>query len=209
MEIIVKDYTKTIRNHTILDHVNAQFTGGKVYGIRGKNGSGKTMLLRAITGLVRPTSGYVEIDGQKIGEDITFPPSVGALIENPGFIPSYSGRKNLQVLADIKKSADDEAIDAVLKRVGLDDVADKKYRTYSLGMKQKLGIAAALFEDPELIILDEPTNALDESSVYKLREILRTYKQENRIIILTCHDREELELLSDEIVVMENGVRKS
>ena len=208
MEIKVIDYTKKIKNHVILSNVNMEFEGGKVYGIKGKNGSGKTMLLRAITGLIRPTSGYVEIDGKRIGEDITFPEDVGALIENPGFLPGYTGRKNLQVLANIRNVVSDSEIDAILEKVGLGDVADKKYRTYSLGMKQKLGIAGALFEHPKLIILDEPTNALDESSVRMLRGLLEEYKSRDRIIILTCHDSEELEFLSDEIFVMENGERK-
>lgn len=209
MEIIVKDYTKVIKNQVILNQVNATFTSGKVYGIKGKNGSGKTMLLRAITGLIRPTSGYVEIDGNRIGEDITFPESVGALIESPGFIPSYTGKKNLQVLAAIKGDVSDKEIDAILERVGLGDVANKKFRAYSLGMKQKLGIAAAVFENPKLIILDEPTNALDEASVLELRGLLDEYRSADRIIIVTCHDSEELEMLSDEIIVMENGERKA
>lgn len=208
MEIKVIDYTKKIKNHVILSNVNMEFEGGKVYGIKGKNGSGKTMLLRAITGLIRPTSGYVEIDGKRIGEDITFPEDVGALIENPGFLPGYTGRKNLQVLANIRNVVSDSEIDVILEKVGLGNVADKKYRTYSLGMKQKLGIAGALFEHPKLIILDEPTNALDESSVRMLRGLLEEYKSKDRIIILTCHDSEELEFLSDEIFVMENGERK-
>ena len=205
MNINIRNYTKVIKNDVILDGINLHFESGRVYGIKGKNGSGKTMLLRAVTGFINATKGHVEIDGKVIGKDIEFPPSVGAIIENPGFIPGYTGKKNLQVLAAIKGIISDEEIMAILKKVGLEDAANKKFREYSLGMKQKLGLAAALMEDPELIILDEPTNALDEKSVEQLRELINECKSKDRLIIITCHDSEELELLSDEIIKIENG----
>jgi hypothetical protein len=184
---------------------------GKIYGIKGKNGSGKTMLLRAVCGLIKPTEGLVRVSGKQIGKDVTFPDSVGVLIENPGFIPSLSGYDNLKMLADIKGLIGKEEIEAAMEKVGLEKACfKKKYKTYSLGMKQKLGIAAAIMESPELILLDEPTNALDEESVRKLLDILKEEKERGACIILASHDMEELTLLSDIIFIMEEGrVRKA
>ncbi|SFB32479.1 ABC-2 type transport system ATP-binding protein [Acetitomaculum ruminis DSM 5522] len=205
MVINIKDYTKVIKNETILDNINLNFESGKIYGIKGKNGSGKTMLLRAVCGLINPSKGCVLIDKEVLGKDISFPKSVGALIENPGFIPNYTGKKNLCILGKIKGKVTEVDIDDILLKVGLKDAANKKFKEYSLGMKQKLGIAAALFEDPDLIILDEPTNALDEASIKGLRNILEEYKKRDKLIILTCHDSDELNFLSDEIIKIENG----
>ncbi len=176
MEIEVRNLTKRISGNLILDNINIKMTGGKIYGLKGKNGSGKTMLMRAICGLILPTEGEVIIDGQVLGKDISFPNSLGALIESPGFISNYSGFKNLKILSEIQGKIDDNKINAVLTMVGLDPKEKKKFKKYSLGMKQKLGIAAAIMEEPEIIILDEPTNALDESSVISLRKTLQKYR---------------------------------
>jgi ABC-2 type transport system ATP-binding protein len=205
MEIEVRNLTKRISGNLILDNINIKMTGGKIYGLKGKNGSGKTMLMRAICGLILPTEGEVIIDGQVLGKDISFPNSLGALIESPGFISNYSGFKNLKILSEIQGKIDDNKINEVLTMVGLDPKEKKKFKKYSLGMKQKLGIAAATMEEPEIIILDEPTNALDESSVISLRKTLQKYRDAGALIIISCHDSEELEFLSDEIFFMENG----
>lgn len=205
MEIEVRNLTKRISGNLILDNINIKMTGGKIYGLKGKNGSGKTMLMRAICGLILPTEGEVIIDGQVLGKDISFPNSLGALIESPGFISNYSGFKNLKILSEIQGKIDDNKINEVLTMVGLDPKEKKKFKKYSLGMKQKLGIAAAIMEEPEIIILDEPTNALDESSVISLRKTLQKYRDAGALITISCHDSEELEFLSDEIFFMENG----
>lgn len=205
MYLEIEELTKIIGNETVLDHITLSMDVGKIYGLWGKNGSGKTMLIRAICGLIRPSSGKVIIDSEVLGEKQDFPQSVGALIENPGFIDKYTGYQNLKILAEIKKEIGKEEIEAVLEKVGLQEQKHKKYKKYSLGMKQKLGIAAALMEKPRLILLDEPTNALDEASVKMLHNLLLEYKQEGALIILASHDREELEQLSDIIYEVENG----
>lgn len=206
MYIEIDDLTKVIDKHKVLDKVSIKLEKGKIYGIKGKNGSGKTMLLRAICGLIKPTEGEVRVGEKVIGKDAAFPESVGVVIENPGFIPSFSGYENLKMLADIKKLIGKEDIEAVMEKVGLEKACfKKKYRTYSLGMKQMLGIAAAIMEKPDLILLDEPTNALDEESVRKLLDILREEKGRGACIVLASHDMEELTLLSDIIFIMEEG----
>lgn len=206
MYIEIDDLTKVIDKHKVLDKVSIKLEKGKIYVIKGKNGSGKTMLLRAICGLIKPTEGEVRVGEKVIGKDAAFPESVGVLIENPGFILSFSGYENLKMLADIKKLIGKEDIEAVMEKVGLEKACfKKKYRTYSLGMKQMLGIAAAIMEKPDLILLDEPTNALDEESVRKLLDILREEKGRGACIVLASHDMEELTLLSDIIFIMEEG----
>ena len=203
MYIEIDDLTKVMDKHKVLDKVSIKLEKGKIYGIKGKNGSGKTMLLRGICGLIKPTEGEVRVGDKVIA---AFPESVGVLIENPGFIPSFSGYENLKMLADIKKLIGKEDIEAAMEKVGLEKTCfKKKYRTYSLGMKQKLGIAAAIMEKPDLILLDEPTNALDEESVRKLLDILREEKGRGACIVLASHDMEELTLLSDIIFIMEEG----
>ena len=211
MYVEIEYLTKIIDKNKVLDDVSLEMDKGKIYGIKGKNGSGKTMLLRAICGLIKPTEGLVRVSGKQIGKDVTFPDSVGVLIENPGFIPSLSGYDNLKMLADIKGLIGKEEIEEAMEKVGLEKSCfKKKYKTYSLGMKQKLGIAAAIMESPELILLDEPTNALDEESVRKLLDILKEEKERGACIILASHDMEELTLLSDIIYIMEEGrVRKA
>lgn len=205
MEIKVEGVTKELSHNCVLNNINLNLKSGKIYGFVGKNGSGKTMLMRAICGLIVPTSGRISIDEKVLGKDISFPPSVGVLIENPGFIPGYTGFENLKFLAQIKDQITDNEILQSLKKVGLEPNSKKTYRKYSLGMKQKLGIAAAIMENPQLLILDEPFNALDEETVDRIREVIRSKKNENSIIILSCHDREEIENLCDEIISIQSG----
>ena len=203
--IEIKNLTKKIKGVTILEDINLRLEGGVVYGLKGKNGSGKTMLMRCICGLIRPTAGTVEINGQVLWKDISFPESIGALIENPGFLGGYTGFENLKILAGIKNIISDEQIKETLTAVGLDPDDYRKYRKYSLGMKQKLGIACAVMEKPDIVILDEPINAIDENGVKLVREILKELKEAGKIIIVACHDAEELELLSDKIIHIAEG----
>lgn len=205
MYLEIKNIYKTIGGVTILRHINLEMERGKIYGLRGKNGSGKTMLMRTISGLVLPTRGKIIIDGQTLGKDVSFPRSLGALIENPGFVADYSGMKNLEVLASIQDRIKKKDIAACMEELGLDPNDKKKFKKYSLGMKQKLGIAAAVMEKPDMIILDEPLNALDEKTVNTVKEILLRHKARGALIIISCHDREELEFLSDEIFCIDAG----
>ena len=206
MYIKIEHVNKTIKKVPILNDINLELEGGNVYGLKGKNGSGKTMLMRAICGLIIPDNGIIDINGQTLGKDISFPPSIGVLIENPSFLSNYTGYKNLKVLASIKEIADDTMIRKALTDVGLNPDDKRTYHKYSLGIKQKLGIAAAVMEEPDIIILDEPINALDESSVANVRNILQEQKERGAIIIIACHDREELETLSDEIIEISEGM---
>ncbi len=192
MKIDIKDYTKTIRKKTILENINLSFESGRIYGLHGRNGSGKTMLLRAICGLILPTEGSVSIDGKIIGKDIEFPNSVGIIIESMSMLPEYSGYDNLKMLAKIKKIATDNDIRTAMNAVGLDPENKKRVGTYSLGMKQKLNIAQAIMEKPELYLLDEPTNALDEGTVNDIRDLLLQLKKDGALIIIASHNKEDL-----------------
>lgn len=205
MKIDVKNYTKLIKKKTILDNVNISFESGKIYGLHGKNGSGKTMLLRAICGLILPTSGEVSIDGKVIGKDIEFPESVGIIIENMTMLTDYTAFDNLKILAKIKKIATDEDIRNALENVGLNPDDKKKVKAFSLGMKQKLNIAQAIMEKPKLLLLDEPTNALDEESVKDVRKLLLEMKEQGVLIIIASHNKEDLEVLCDDLVEIYEG----
>lgn len=205
MKIDVKNYTKLIKKKTILDNVNISFESGKIYGLHGKNGSGKTMLLRAISGLILPTSGEVSIDGKVIGKDIEFPDSVGIIIENMTMLTDYTAFDNLKILAKIKKIATDEDIRSALENVGLNPDDKKKVKAFSLGMKQKLNIAQAIMEKPKLLLLDEPTNALDEESVKDVRKLLLEMKEQGVLIIIASHNKEDLEVLCDDLVEIYEG----
>lgn len=201
---------KTIGQNTILDQINVVIEAGQVTGFSGVNGSGKTMLMRVILGLIQPTQGKVSIDGKLLWKDISFPESVGFLIENPAFIDSYSGVKNLKLIASIKSKIDEDQIKEAIVKAGLDPDDKRKFRKYSLGMKQRLGIAAAIMEGPDILILDEPTNALDASGIDLLEKIVLEERARGATVILSCHDQEILEKLSDVIYYMEGGkiVRK-
>ena len=205
MYLEVKGISKYFGKTCVLNNINLEMETGHIYGFWGRNGSGKTMLMRIISGLVFPSDGAIIIGGEQLGKDISFPRSIGALIENPGFIPGYSGFKNLKILASIQNKILDEDIREVMLHIGLDPDDRKKAKKYSLGMKQKLGIAAALMEKPDLILLDEPTNALDENSTKILKEILLEHKRRGALLIVACHIREELEYLSDEIICLNEG----
>ncbi len=204
-EIIIENLSKTIKNNKILDNVNLTFESGHVYGLVGRNGSGKTMLLRAICGLIFPDSGKVIIDGKQLHKDISFPESCGIIIENTDLLPNFSAFDNLKMLSEIKNTANDNMIKSAIKSVGLDPNSKKKVKTFSLGMKQRLSIAQALFEDPDILLLDEPTNALDEDGVNDVRRILLEQKKKNKLIIIASHNKEDISLLSDTVISVSNG----
>lgn len=204
-EIIIENLSKTIKNNKILDNVNLTFESGHVYGLVGRNGSGKTILLRAICGLIFPDSGKVIIDGKQLHKDISFPESCGIIIENTDLLPNFSAFDNLKMLSEIKNTANDNMIKSAIKSVGLDPDSKKKVKTFSLGMKQRLSIAQALFEDPDILLLDEPTNALDEDGVNDVRRILLEQKKKNKLIIIASHNKEDISLLSDTVISVSNG----
>ncbi|MBE6731981.1 MAG: ABC transporter ATP-binding protein [Ruminococcaceae bacterium] len=204
MSIEFKNVSKKLGNNIVINNVNIEIKKGIVTGLKGINGSGKTMMMRLIAGLIYATKGEVIIDGKVLGKDISFPPSIGLMLENPAFLPGYNGFQNLKMLASIKGEIKDEKIDEVLETVGLAAI-DKKYRKYSLGMKQRLGIAAAIMEEPDIILLDEPTNSLDVSGVQMVQEIVKREKERGATVILSCHDSALLESMCDEIFNIEVG----
>lgn len=203
--INVADATKRIGNKTVLAKINLILENGKIYGLRGRNGAGKTMLLRAIAGLIRLDSGKIVIDGKTLHKDIDFPRELGLLIENNNVLPDFTLRKNLQLLAKIKKIATDQMIDDAIRRVGLDPNDKRKVRQYSLGMKQRAAIAQAIFEKPALILLDEPTNAIDYDGVQEMRALFEVEKQRGATIILASHNPEDLNILADQTINMADG----
>ena len=166
--------SKTIGNSVVLDQIQLTVKPGEMIGLQGVNGSGKTMLLRLISGLIYPTKGHVLIDGKMLGSDLEFPPSIGFLIENPTFLPQYTGAENLQMLSSLHQMMPTAQIESVLQRVGLHDT---KYKKYSLGMKQRLGIGLALLNDPKLLVLDEPVNGLDPLGIQELRALIRSFPE--------------------------------
>lgn len=205
MYLEINEVSKTIHKNEILKQITLSMDKGKIYGLWGKNGSGKTMLMRCICGLVFPSAGKISINGNILGKDISFPESVGVLIENPGFIEHYNAMDNLKAIASIEGSVAEDEMLRLMETLELDSTSKKKVKKYSLGMRQKLGIIAAVMGAPELIILDEPINALDEGSVKKVKLLLDKLKKKGSLIIISCHDRYEMEELADEIFYMENG----
>ena len=204
-EIVVNEVSKSIHGVPIINSVSMTLVSGNVYGFQGINGSGKTMLMRLICGLIYPTKGEIVIDGKRLGKEITFPQSVGLLLENPAFLDSYTGYENLEMLASIKNIITREEIHEAITSVGLDPLDKRKYKKFSLGMKQRLGIAAAIMEKPDILILDEPTNSLDSSGVSLVKTIIAKERERGAIIILACHDLPVLQDVSDEIFLLEQG----
>lgn len=204
-EIVVNEVSKSIYGVPIINSVSMTLVSGNVYGFQGINGSGKTMLMRLICGLIYPTKGEIVIDGKRLGKEITFPQSVGLLLENPAFLDSYTGFENLEMLASIKNIITREEIHEAITSVGLDPLDKRKYKKFSLGMKQRLSIAAAIMEKPDILILDEPTNSLDSSGVSLVKTILAKERERGAIIILACHDLPVLQDVSDEIFLLEQG----
>lgn len=205
MNISIEHVTKKIKGATVLKDICLEMKGGTVYGLQGKNGSGKTMLMRAISGLIRPTSGRIVINGEQLHKNISIPRSIGLLLENPSLLPEYDASQNLKLLAKMQGGVPEEEIRQLIRDVGLEDAGHKKVEKYSLGMKQRLGIAAAILGSPDIILLDEPINAIDGEGVEEIRSLILSLKNEKRIIIVACHDKEEMNLLADEIVHLRDG----
>ena len=203
--IDVKNVSKNFNKNKVISNVSIQVDQGRTIGIVGNNGSGKTVLLKMICGLFLPTEGKVAVKGKVIGKDIVFPDSMGLIIETPGFNASYSGYRNLKLLADITKRATKEDIREVMKLVGLNPDNKKHVAKYSLGMRQRLALAQAIMENPELLILDEPFNGLDKEGINEMRHVLLDMKAEGKTIIMTSHNAEDIDILCDEVYEMESG----
>ena len=203
--IEIENVSKIIKGKTVLEEISFIFQKGLTYGLKGVNGSGKTMLMRIISGLIYPTSGKVRIQGKELGKDISFPEHMGLLLENPAFLDSYTGIENLELLASLNGSIEKSDIKDALMRVGLNPDDKRKYRKYSLGMKQRLGIAAAIMEKPEILILDEPLNALDTAGVELFTKIINEEKEKGTLIIISCHEEEKLKEYADVVLIIENG----
>lgn len=203
--IEVKNVGLKIKKDVILKGINVNFEKGKIHGIVGRNGCGKTMLMKCICGFVKPTDGEVFVDGKKIGKDVDFPQNVGIIIETPGFVPYYSGYRNLKILAGLRKKIGKDEIMDILKKVGLEGAENKLVRKYSLGMRQRLGLAQAMMEKPDIYILDEPMNGLDNEGVEEMRIILKGLKEEGKTILLVSHNSEDISILCDEIYYMNKG----
>ena len=203
--IQIENMSKKIRDRVVLDGIDYTFRDGMTYGLKGINGSGKTMLMRVVSGLIYPTEGRVLVDGKELGKDVSFPESIGILIENPVFLDAYTGFGNLKLLASLNDRAGDEDIREILQKVGLDPDDTRKYRKYSLGMKQRLGIAAALMEKPKILLLDEPFNALDTDGVARFSKLIREEQERGTLILLACHEEGKLEEFADVVLHMEDG----
>lgn len=204
-KIVLENYTKIIHHKYILNNINLRLEGHKTYGFIGRNGSGKTMLFRTICGLIKPTKGRVLIDDKELSKDLDFPPSCGAIIETPGFWNEFTGFECLKTIARIKKTISDSEIKKWMETFELDSNDNRPYRKYSLGMKQKLALAQAFMESPELIVLDEPTNALDENSIQIFRKVVQEEQLRGATILLASHQREDIDLLCSEVYLLKDG----
>lgn len=203
--IEIKNLSKKIKKTYVLRDINFKFEKGKIYGLFGRNGSGKTMLLRSIAGLIIPTEGQILVEDKELHKDISFPKNLGIIIENMELLPQFDAYKNLEILAKIKKVASEQDIKESIKRVGLLNVQDLKLRKYSLGMKQRLNIAQAIFEKPDLLLLDEPTNAIDENGVKLINQILLEEKKRGCTIIIATHLKDDIISICDEILHLDDG----
>lgn len=204
--IEVQNVVKRFRDQVVLKNVSISFEKGQIHGIVGRNGSGKTVLFKCICGLMHPEEGVILVNGKRVGRDVDMPEDIGAIIEAPGFLPNYSGYKNLSFLANIRRKIGKEEILNVLKTVGLDPESRKHVGKYSLGMRQRLGIAQAIMEDPEILILDEPMNGLDNAGVQDIRALLLELKAQGKTILLASHNHEDIATLCDTVHEMDGGV---
>ena len=205
-ELVLNSLTKIYGKQTVLNNVTACMSDNQITGIVGRNGSGKTVLLRIISGLCKPSQGYVSLDQKVVRKDMEYPCSMGILIEAPGFLPNYSGVQNLRFLAELRNKIHLPEIESAMQQVGLDPKSPKHVAKYSLGMRQRLGIAQALMEEPSLPLLDEPFNSLDKRGVAEMRQLIASYRSQGRIIILCSHNQADIDELCDCVYEMDNGV---
>lgn len=204
--ISVQDVYKRFGEETVLTGVSHDFEEGKIHGIVGNNGSGKTVLMKCICGFLLPTKGKILVRYKQVGKDMDFPDDLGLIIETPGFLPGLSGMKNLQILASLRKKIDDEVIRQTIRRVGLDPNMKKPVGKYSLGMRQRLGIAQAIMENPSIMILDEPLNGLDKGGVKHMRELIKGLREQGKTIILASHNQADIDELCDTVCEMDAGI---
>ncbi len=204
--IEITNLSLTIKKTEILKKINISFEKGKIHGLIGRNGSGKTMLMKCICGFINPTDGEIIVNEKRIGKDCDFPDSVGIIIETPGFIPYYSGYKNLKLLSDLNKKISKEQIKSAMNQVGLDPDLKRHVKKYSLGMRQRLGLAQAIMENPNILILDEPMNGLDKDGVEDMRKYLLNLKKQGKTIIIASHSAEDIRILCDIVCEMDKGV---
>lgn len=207
-EICVENVTKAFGAQEVLKTVCVQFEMGKIYGIVGRNGSGKTVLLKCICGLLCPQAGTVTVGGKVVGKDVDYPENIGFIIETPGFLPRYTGLKNLKYLASVRGKVQEDEIRKYMELVGLNPDDKKHVGNYSLGMKQRLGIAQAFMENPDILILDEPMNALDNNGVEEMRSVLLKMKKQGKLIIIASHVRDDIDILCDEVYGIDAGIMK-
>lgn len=201
----IKNVSKRFGDETVVREVSLSLEPGRIYGIAGRNGSGKTVLFKMLIGFLKPTTGRIFVNGKEIGKDRDFAEDVGIIIETPGFLGGFSGYKNLEYLAGIKKRIGKEEIRRSMEKVGLDPDSRKKVKKYSLGMRQRLGIAQAIMEEPKLLILDEPMNGLDRQGAEEIRGLFLKLRGEGVTILLASHHKEDMELLCDKVYEMEDG----
>ena len=204
--ISVKNLSKDFGQERVLKSVTRDFEKGKIHGIVGNNGSGKTVLMKCICGFLIPDGGSITVNGKRVGKDVDFPPDLGLIIETPGFLPNMTGVKNLEILASLNKKIGLEQIAAAIRRVGLDPLMKKPVGKYSLGMRQRLGIAQAIMENPSLLILDEPLNGLDKHGVREMRQLIKGLKEQGKTILLASHNQGDIDELCDTVCEMDAGV---
>lgn len=204
--VSVKNVSKSFGEERVLKNVTRDFEGGKIHGIVGNNGSGKTVLMKCVCGFLIPTEGKIFVEGKLVGVDVDFPGNLGLIIETPGFLPQLSGVKNLEILASLNKKIGLEQIVASIRRVGLDPALKKPVGKYSLGMRQRLGIAQAIMEGPKLLVLDEPLNGLDKHGAAEMRALLKGLKNEGKTILLASHNQQDIDELCDTVCEMDDGI---
>lgn len=204
--VSVQGLYKSFGEDEVLKGVTRDFEEGKIHGIVGNNGSGKTVLMKCICGFLRPTRGKVLVRYREVGKDIGFPREHGNIIETPGFLPGLTGMKNLRLLASLQKKAGNETIADAIRRVGLDPALKKPVGKYSLGMRQRLGIAQAIMENPSLLILDEPLNGLDKHGVQEMRALIKGLRDEGKTILLASHNQGDIDELCDTVCEMDGGI---
>lgn len=204
--VTIEHVSKSFGNQEVLTDISFSMEKGKIYGLIGRNGSGKTVLLKCICGFLTPTAGEIRIDGQKTTEKEAYMDKIGIIIETPGFLPGYSAYKNLKMLAMIRKSMSDSQIRDAIISVGLDPDSPKKVGKFSMGMRQRLGIAQAIMENPEILLLDEPMNGLDNHGVADMRKLFLEMRNQGKVILLASHNKEDIEFLCDDVFTMDAGI---